>query len=98
MIRHLGMLLVIALLGFTIFYVSRFWDFRLWSNDGLFGVAGLRPQGGLFQHWLRGSPLAAFEILIWFVGSIFMLSAIEKAVSKARSIFLRLKPKSDLDK
>ncbi|WP_425093647.1 hypothetical protein [Tropicimonas sp. S265A] len=65
-----------ALAAAAIFYVSRFWDFRLWSG-GLFGVEMLRPQGGLVAVWLRGTPLAPYELLVWLVGGFLSLSLLE---------------------
>ncbi|WP_299295508.1 hypothetical protein [uncultured Tateyamaria sp.] len=62
----------------ALFYVSRFWDFRLWSRDGLFGIEALRPQGGLVGQWVRGTDLAPFELLIWAVGAFLVLTALQK--------------------
>ena len=62
----------------VLFYISRFWDFRLWSRDGLFGIEALRPQGGLVGQWVRGTDLAPFELLIWAVGVFLVLTLLQK--------------------
>ena len=81
MTRRLLSLALVVLVGALLFYVSRFWDFRLWSNDGLFGIRALRPQGGLVAVWLRGTPLAPYELLVWAVGSVLILTGLQKVLS-----------------
>ncbi|WP_299687396.1 hypothetical protein [uncultured Tateyamaria sp.] len=71
-------LLIAALTTAVLYYVSRFWTFRLWPRDGLFGIEALRPQGGLVAQWLRGTDLAPFELLIWAIGAFLLLTALQK--------------------
>ena len=71
-------LLTAGLLAAILYYVSRFWTFRLWPRDGLFGIDALRPQGGLVGQWVRGTDLAPFELLIWAVGAFLLLTVIQK--------------------
>lgn len=71
-------LLVIASVALILFYISRFWDFRLWGREGLLGLEILRPQGGLLAVWLRGTPLASYELLVWAVGSFLILTGVQK--------------------
>ncbi|WP_299370582.1 hypothetical protein [uncultured Tateyamaria sp.] len=71
-------LAIAATVAAVLFYVSRFWDFRLWSRDGLFGIEALRPQGGLVGQWVRGTDLAPFELLIWAVGVFLVLTLLQK--------------------
>lgn len=71
-------LLFIALIAAALFYISRFWGFSLWSRDGLFGIAELRPQGGLLARWLRGTQFAPFELLIWAVAVFISLTWLQK--------------------
>ena len=71
-------LLIAGLLAAILYYVSRFWTFRLWPRDGLFGIDALRPQGGLVGQWVRGTDLAPFELLIWAVGAFLLLTVIQK--------------------
>ncbi|KIC48375.1 hypothetical protein [Tateyamaria sp. ANG-S1] len=71
-------LIFATLIGAILFYVSRFWDFRLWPRDGLFGIEALRPQGGLVGQWLRGTDLAPFELLIWAIGAFLILTLLQK--------------------
>lgn len=89
MIGRVLLLLTVATVGLALFYVSRFWDFRLWGNDGLFGIRMLRPQGGLVAVWLRGTPLAPYELLIWAVGSFLTLSALQWTLDRIRGLFTR---------
>lgn len=69
---------VVTLLTTVLFYVSRFWDFRLWQRDGLFGIEALRPQGGLLARWLRGTDAAPFELLIWAIGVFGILTVAQR--------------------
>ena len=71
-------LLLVACVTLVLFYVSRFWTFQLWANEGLFGIPMLRPQGGLLARWLQGTPLAAYELLVWVIGSLLILSGLQK--------------------
>ena len=76
--KRIVWLTVAAVTAAILFYVSRFWDFRLWSRDGLFGVEALRPQGGQVGQWVRGTDLAPFELLIWAVGAFLLLTVLQK--------------------
>lgn len=78
MIRRVLSLAVVAALTAVFYYVSRFWDFRLWDREGLFGVEALRPQGGLVARWLRGTDFAPFELLFWLIGIFVALSLLQK--------------------
>ena len=71
-------LILVTALSAVFFYLSRFWDFRLWSREGLFGLEELRPQGGLLGRWLRGTDLAPFELLIWAIGVFALLTFAQK--------------------
>ncbi len=78
MIRRIVFLAIVALTTAIFYYLSRFWDFRLWGRDGLFGVMELRPQGGLLARWLRGTDFAPFELLIWVVAIFLILTWLQK--------------------
>ena len=65
-------------------YLSRFWVFDLWGREGLFGIQEIRPRGGLLARWLRGTSLAPFELIIWFLGFFLILTWLEKAYSKLK--------------
>lgn len=86
MIRRVISLLAIILVGLFLFYISRFWDFRLWDREGLFGIEMLRPQGGLLAVWLRGTPLAPYELLVWAVGSVLILTGVQKLFDKTTPV------------
>ena len=73
-------LLLVALLGLIMLYLSRFWVFELWSRPGLFGLSELRPNGGLLARWLRGTPFAPFELLIWAAGVFLILTYLQKII------------------
>ena len=78
MIRRILFLVLTALLGLWFYYISRFWDFRLWDRDGLFGIEALRPQGGLLARWLRGTDFAPYELLIWVIAFFLSLTVLQK--------------------
>lgn len=82
MLRRVLILILIAALGAGLLYVSRYWPLRLWDRPGLFGLSELPPQGGLLGRWLRGSPLAPFELLIWVLLVFASLSAAQWLSSK----------------
>ena len=75
---RIAWMLIATLVAAILYYVSRFWTFRLWPRDGLFGVEVLRPQGGLVGRWLRGTDFAPFELLIWAVGAFLVLTVLQK--------------------
>ena len=77
MIARLSSLAVVLLLGLVLFYLSQFWPFRWWSNQGLFGIEAIRPQGDLVSRWLRGTPFAPYDLLVWAIGAILTLSAVQ---------------------
>ena len=79
---HALKLIVVAIVGIVLLYVSRFWMFNLWERPGLFGLKELPPQGGLLQRWLRGTDLAPFELLIWFIVGFLALTAMQKIFEK----------------
>ncbi len=81
MIRRALAVALTLLAGAALFYASRFWDFRLWSG-GLFGIEALPAQGGLTARWLRGTPLAPYELLVWLVGGFLLLTALEALISR----------------
>jgi hypothetical protein len=76
--KRIVWLIVMALVAAILFYLSRFWGLMLWTRGGLFGVAELRPQGGLVDQWLRGTNLAPFELLIWAIGAFLVLTVLQK--------------------
>ena len=82
MIRRTASLLLVALVALFLFYISRFWPFRLWGNEGLFGIRMFRPQGGLLAEWLRGTPLVPYELLIWGIGSVLILTVLQKLLDR----------------
>lgn len=88
MIRRIVLMAITATLGVIAYYLSRFWDFRLWDREGLFGVEALRPQGGLLARWLRGTDFAPFELMIWVAGVFIALTFLQK-------IFDRISPNKD---
>ncbi len=78
MIRRVMLMAIVATFTAVAYYLSRFWDFRLWGREGLFGIEELRPQGGLLARWLRGTDFAPFELLIWVVGVFLALTLLQK--------------------
>lgn len=82
MSRRIFWLLLTLSVAVILFYLSRFWIFDLWGRAGLFGFRDLRPQGGLLAQWLRGTPLAPFELIIWVVSFFLILTGFEKAYGR----------------
>lgn len=82
MIQRVVALVLVALVALGLFYVSRFWNFRLWGNEGLFGIEQLRPRGGLLAVWLRGTIWAPYELVIWAVGSFLILTGLQKLLDR----------------
>lgn len=78
MMRRVTLMILTALVALIFYYISRFWDFRLWDRDGLFGIEALRPQGGLLARWLRGTDFAPFELLIWVLAFFLCLTVLQK--------------------
>lgn len=74
MTRRIALTGITLLLGAVLLYLSRFWWLGLWPREGLLGIAALRPQGGLVAQWTRGTPLAPFELLLWAVGAVLVLT------------------------
>jgi len=81
-IRRFVCLAVAALAGLGLAYLSRFWPIELWGPEGLFGIEALRPQGALLRHWLRGTPLAPFELMIWAALAFLALTMLERAFAR----------------
>lgn len=77
MIRRVTFLSMSAFVGLFFYYISRFWSFRLWDREGLFGIEALRPQGGLLARWLRGTDAAPFELLIWVTALFIALTLLQ---------------------
>ena len=90
---HVLKLAIIAVTGFVLLYISRFWVFELWGRPGLFGLSELPPNGGLLNRWLRQMNfevvdlrfLTNYELLIWVIGSFLILTALEKAFDRFTS-------------
>lgn len=77
MIRRILWLAIAAAAFAILFYVSRFWSFRLWGREGLFGAEWLRPQGNLIPGWLRGSDFTQFDLILWAVGAFALLTLLQ---------------------
>lgn len=78
MVRRVLGLAVAVIATLLLWYLSRFWIFQLWPREGLFGIAALRPQGGLLGQWLRGTDFAPFELLLWACGVFLMLTLLQR--------------------
>jgi hypothetical protein len=79
--RIFGVCIAAALILIAL-YLSRFWPFDWWSRDGLFGVKELRPQGDLLRRWLRGTMFGPYDLLIWTMGGIVVLSILQSLWTK----------------
>jgi len=78
--KRIALLLLTAVVGVIMLYLSRFWIFDLWPRSGLFGIEQLRPGGGLLARWLRGTQFAPFELLIWASGVFLILTYLQKFI------------------
>lgn len=78
--KRISLLILMAVLGIIMLYLSRFWFLDLWPRSGLFGWQELRPGGGLLGRWLRGTPFAPFELLIWATGVFLILTYLQKFI------------------
>jgi len=74
------LLILMLIVGIIVLYLSRFWIFDLWGREGLFGWRELRPGGGLLGRWLRGTPVAPFELLVWAIGVFLILTYLQRFI------------------
>ncbi|MEL6586287.1 MAG: hypothetical protein AAFY65_15505 [Pseudomonadota bacterium] len=79
MIRRIILLTLVTGLFVVFFYASRYWPLRLWGNGEMFG---LPPRGGLVGRWLRGTDFAPFELLIWGIGIVLILTGLQKVLER----------------
>jgi len=82
--RKIISLSIVAITGFILLYISRFWLFSFWDRAGLFDLKQLPPQGGLLRTWLRGTDLVPFELMIWAIGGFLILTLVEKAFDRLK--------------
>lgn len=75
---------IVVIVSIVLLYISRFWPVELWTRRSTLGDLGLRPGGGLLAIWLRGTPLAQFELILWAAGSFLALSVTEKLVQRLK--------------
>ena len=85
MMRLILQLLVVVLASTVLLYISRFWPFEWWGRKHALAELGLRPDGNLLRFWLRGTPLASFDVVIWILISFPVLSFAEKVCQKLKS-------------
>lgn len=78
--KRVLLLVLMLLVGAVMLYLSRFWFLDLWPRSGLFGWQELRPGGGLLGRWLRGTPFAPFELLIWATGVFLILTYLQRFI------------------
>ncbi|MEM7191157.1 MAG: hypothetical protein AAF439_16210 [Pseudomonadota bacterium] len=78
-LRILGLILA-AVIGLILWYLSPFWPFDWWGREGLFGLQDLRPGGDLLSRWLRGTMFAPFDVLIWIVGAFLVLTWVQNGL------------------
>ncbi|MEM8823008.1 MAG: hypothetical protein AAGF30_05295 [Pseudomonadota bacterium] len=79
MTRRVLTLALMICVVIVLFYTSRYWPLQLWGRNEFFG---LPPQGGLVRQWLRGTPFAPFELLIWGMGSLLVLTGLQKVLER----------------
>lgn len=82
MARRLIWMAIAIALTIVAAYLSRFWIFRWWGREGLFGFEDLRPGGGLLARWLRGTDFAPFELLIWVLAVFAVLTLVQNIANR----------------
>lgn len=73
-----------ALFAGVLLYASRFWIWRFWEKEGLFGLEYLRRDGDVLRGHLRDlakslgtGEINAFDILVWGLLIFAVLSALQ---------------------
>ena len=79
--RILG-LLIAACVGIILLYLSPFWPLELWDRKSELASLGFRPKGDMVSHWLRGTPFAPFNLLIWVVGVFLVLTWMQTGLDR----------------
>ena len=72
--------LLFFLLAIALAWLSRFWPFRLWGPEPLFGV--LPPGGDLWRGWMRMIGLGAYDVILWGVFAFAALTGAERLWSR----------------
>lgn len=80
--RYFLAIILVVVVSVVLLYLSMFWPFEFWARRSFLGEMGLRPGGDMIGFWLRGTPFAQFDLLIWIVGSFLSLTVTEKLVQK----------------
>lgn len=75
-------IVVIIIAAILLLYISRFWPVELWPRRGALADLGLRAQGGMLAYWLRGTPLAPFELVIWVVLTFTVLTGLDRLFTR----------------
>ena len=76
--RLILQLLIVLAVATVLLYISRFWPFEFWGRKHPLAEFGLRPDGNMLRVWLRGTPVASFDLFIWILISFPILSVTEK--------------------
>ncbi len=82
-VRHGLRILVVLAVGLGLWYSSRFWFLELWDRPGLFGWSALPPGGDLLRGWLRGTPAAPLDLLIWAVATFLALTLVQRLFDRS---------------
>jgi hypothetical protein len=75
----------LSALGLTLIllYLSRFWIWvGPWSQDGLFGLKIIPPNGNMVNFWLQGTWWQSFDIIIWACGGFLLLSVLQRLAAR----------------
>lgn len=68
--------LLFLFLTLALAYISRFWPFRLWGPEPLFGV--LPPGGDLWRSWMRMVGIGAYDLILWGLFAFALLTGVER--------------------
>lgn len=76
--RLILQILIVLIAATVLLYISRFWPFEWWERKSFLAESGLRPDGNMLRIWLRGTPVASFDLVIWILICFPVLSVVEK--------------------
>lgn len=80
--RRVTLMVITALIGIVLLYLSRFWWLSLWPREGLLGLEALHPAGDLVTRWLRRTMAAPFATLLWAVGVFLVLTWVQALIDR----------------
>lgn len=85
-VLHIIALVFTVGISVALIYLSRFWIWTApWSNDGLLGIKDVSPYGDVLRRWLSGTWFRDFDIVIWGLAAIVLLSLLQWLRARVKS-------------